>query len=816
MNQDIHKLFSLTVINQIKKEIIKAKGNEVFFSAEINANKMVISAFAASRGNESSVPLQFDEARKCSVLIHNHPSGNLKPSSADLNVAESLSMDGKGFYIINNDLTDVYVVVEPVLPKTIKLLDPDNVADYLSNGGPLSVISESYEERPCQLELVRKISKTFNKNSIGVFEAGTGVGKSYGYLIPSMIWAIKNKERIVISTGTINLQQQLCEKDLPTAEKIIGKKVKYILLKGRQNYICKRRLEDAIAVPELFTEDIDLLKKIHEWTKTSSTGSKSDLSFMPPNNLWTRINSESDGCKGMRCPYHFECFVMKVRKEAMSANILVVNHHLLFADIESRMHGVGYDDSAVLPPYRRVIFDEAHGIEASATNFFSEDVDRFKLLKQINQIYRKRKNSQTGFLCTLVNLSSNEEKASSAYELIERIKKDIDNLDLASLDLLSDENNLRLYNKTAKVFGPVITLTTTLGKDLGQFVDLVREVMEGVSSEDKEVPAYWECKVILRRLQDYSILLKDFSAWSENPELVFWIQKKTAENSDYGSTNFVTFTKTPLDIAPLMNGGVFEPMESVICTSATLKTGRDFGYWLRRTGISFSDEEKIITGEFNSPFNYEKNMLFAVTKDAPFPNEADFQSYIEKGIAKLIKASEGRTLVLFTSYDSLKNAYNAVRLYLKDFKGSLLRQGSDDNSRLLEVFRKETESVLFATDSFWQGVDVPGESLSQVIIVKLPFTVPDDPIFKARSEAIELRGGSSFVELSLPEAIIKFRQGIGRLIRKTTDRGVVVVFDRRLYEKTYGRNFLINVPSSKRIYEPISEIAEKVSDFIFN
>lgn len=819
MNQDVHKLFALTVINQIRKEIQKANGNEVFFAGEINANKMITSVVPAARGNENAVPVQQDEKRKCSVLIHNHPSGILKPSSADLNVAENAAQDGKGFYIINNDLTDVYVVVEPVLPKVVKLLDPDDVADYLSDGGPLSVLSEYYEERDVQLELVRKISKTFNNNAIGVFEAGTGVGKSYGYLLPAVVWAIKNNERIIISTGTINLQQQLCEKDIPMVEKIIGKKVKYILMKGRQNYICKRRLEDAVAVPELFTDDVDILKSIAEWAESSSTGSKSDLSFMPPENIWTRINSESDACMGMRCPFHSECFVMKIRKEAASSNLIVVNHHLLFADIESRMHGVGYDDSAVLPPYRRIVFDEAHGIEASATSFFSESINRFKILKQVNLLYRKRKNTQTGYLCTLAILSSNEERAASAYEMVSRIKNDVDNLDIAALDLLDIESSMRLIAKTARVFGPVITLASTLAHDISNFIALVQEVMEGIADEDKEIPAYWETKILLRRLQDACVVLKDFSFWEEKPELVFWIQKKNlpaGSVKDNGISTYVNFSETPLDIAPLMNNGVFEPMESVVCTSATLKTGKDFNYWTRRVGISFVDSERIIQGEFPSPFPYKKNMLFAVPNDIPFPDDVNFQTFVEKALVKLIKAAEGRTLVLFTSYESLKNSFNAVRSALKDFSGALLQQGSDDNSRLLDLFRNQTESVLFATDSFWQGVDVPGESLSQVIIVKLPFTVPNDPIFKARSEAIELKGGSSFMELSLPEAIIKFRQGVGRLMRRSTDRGSVVVLDRRIYEKYYGKLFLLNVPESKRIYDSLDNIVDSVSNFIFN
>lgn len=274
--------------------------------------------------------------------------------------------------------------------------------------------------------------------------------------------------------------------------------------------------------------------------------------------------------------------------------------------------------------------------------------------------------------------------------------------------------------------------------------------------------------------------------------------------------------ETPLDIAPMMNEGVYEPMKTVVCTSATLKTGRDFNYWLRRSGVAFAEKERVSFGEFPSPFPYEKNMLFAVPKDAPFPDEINFQPWIEAAVSRLINASDGRTLVLFTSYESLKSCYNSSVRHLKGFDGAIYKQGDDDNGRLLENFKKDIKSVLFATDSFWQGVDVPGESLSQVIIVKLPFTVPNDPVFTARAESIQKRGGNSFMELSVPEAVIKFRQGIGRLMRRSSDKGAVVVLDRRIYEKRYGSIFLASIPQCKRLYESLEKLCSSLSSFIFN
>ena len=816
MNSKIEDLFSSSVIKYIRSEIASSNENEVFFVGEINHDGKVTSVSVGSRGNLHSVPVNQDLKRKGSVLIHNHPGGNLTPSDADLSVAAVSSENAQGFYIINNDITEIYVVVEPVLPKVIKKLDVDDAAFYISKDGPLAKINENFEERLSQIELLKNIVKTFNQNKTGVFEAGTGVGKSYAYLIPSILWAVQNNERVVISTGTINLQQQLCLKDIPQAIKITGKPVKFILMKGRQNYICKRRLQDALNSKDLF-ENNDDLDRIAQWQDSCDSGSKSELSFLPSESVWNRINSESDACMALRCPYYSQCFVMKVKKEASAANILVVNHHLLFADIESRLHGAGYDDAVVLPPYKRIIFDEAHGIETAATSFFSESFNRFKILKPLNLLYRKKKNSAMGFLFSVSMLSKEEEKSFQAYQMISKIKSDLTNLETLALDLCIQENNLWLNPLTFRNFQPVLSMCQTLAKDISVFTSLVLEVLDGVPEDDRDIPYFWETKVLNRRLSDYSVILNDFFMWEEKPDKVFWLQKKNLPSDmqkDDELNFYINFIETPLDIAPLMNQGIFEPMDSVVCTSATLKTGRDFSYWLRHNGLYFSDSDEVLQGEFFSPFPYKENMIFLVPKDIPFPDEPDFQIYVENVLKNLILKAKGRTLVLFTSYESLRLSYNNIFSTMLANGIKLLRQGSDDNARILKNFKDDVSSVLFATDSFWQGVDVPGESLSQVIIVKLPFTVPNDPVFKARSEAIRKKGGNSFMELSVPEAIIKFRQGVGRLIRKNTDKGTVVVLDRRIYEKQYGSLFLANVPECKKYYEPVSKILDIIEEFL--
>ncbi|HZK19957.1 MAG TPA: JAB domain-containing protein, partial [Treponemataceae bacterium] len=332
------------------KAITDAEGNEVFAAGYLCEDGIVQKIKVLTRGTEDEV-LVHPESFESHVLIHNHPSGILLPSAQDSIIAQRCAYNARGFYIVNNTVDKIYVVVEPVYNKKIQLLDSCKIAKYLSAGGALSKQTDYFEERPSQIELLQTMCEAFNNNNIGVFEAGTGVGKSYAYLIPAILWALDNKERVVISTGTINLQQQLFEKDIPATTKLLNKPVKAVLVKGRQNFVCLRRLHDALGEKDLFSDENEELERIFEWTKNTKTGSKSDVSFMLKESIWQRINSESDACMGMRCSYHSQCFVMHMRKAASEAHLLVVNHHILFADIEMRL-SVGYDDTAVLPPYK--------------------------------------------------------------------------------------------------------------------------------------------------------------------------------------------------------------------------------------------------------------------------------------------------------------------------------------------------------------------------------------------------------------------------------------------------------------------------------
>lgn len=798
--------FSNSCLTYIKNKIQNNLETDIFFVGNFDKENRVETVF------------DFDEnLTKYNVLISVHNSKELLPNKTDLEFISDCSENGIGFFIINDDCSKLNVVLESKKETVSEKLNVAETVSYLSKDGPLSKIFENYEERSSQMELLKNITEVFNSDSVGVFEAGTGVGKSFAYLIPSMLWSLKNKERVVISTGTINLQQQLIEKDIPIAEKIIGQDVKAVLVKGRQNYVCLRRLSEVINEPDLFDSDKDELETIYKWTKKTKNGSKSDLTTQPPESVWQRVNSEADVCMGMRCKHYAKCFVMKMKKEASEANLLIVNHHLLFADIQSRLDGAGFEGSAVLPSYKRLVFDEAHGIEEAATSFFSGSLSRFKIIKQLNLLYRRRKGSASGFLFTVSALSECEDKTAEVELSINEVKDSILELENVANSFLGNEAALRVYSSNENSFAPVLEKIENLRKKLSTVSSLMHMIIDEIPEDDNETDPVWETKSILRRLDGFVEICKNYLEWKEHSELVFWIQRLRLPPSmviEGESPFYFQFMQTPLSVATLMNEGIFEPMSSVVCVSATLGIENKFDFWETRSGVSCIEPTKILRGTFKSPFPYDKNMVFAIPSDAPFPDAKEYQSFVEEATFKLIKNANGKTLVLFTSYDALRKTFDFVQGKIKSSKIKLLKQGDDDRFRLLSQFKKDKESVLFATDSFWEGVDVPGESLSQVIIVKLPFGVPTDPVFSARSELIQNAGGNSFMELSVPEAVIKFRQGFGRLIRRGDDKGVVVALDRRLVEKRYGSIFTSSVPKTKRLYEPLDSILDKTKEYL--
>lgn len=795
---------------ELRAAIVDAGYNEVFAAGKLDEEGLVAEIIVGARGGVSSVPAIAGFLDRGDVLIHNHPSGRLEPSDADLSVASRVGEQGVGSYIVDGDVRHVYVVAEPVRARSLVALDPDELAGVLEKGGKLAERLPGYEPRRSQIDLVRAITDALNEGYVLAAEAGTGVGKSFAYLIPALAWAARNKERVVVSTATINLQRQLMDKDIPLVSSLFRKRLKSVLVKGRGNYLCRTRLLDALDEEGLYADDDHPLRRIAAWAETSATGDRADLSFWPDDALWSRVRAEADECLNMRCPFRESCFVLKVKRDAADADLIVANHHILFSDLAARSGGAGYESTAVLPPYGTIIFDEAHAIEASATSFFSDELTRFSVVRQSSRLYRERRGRKFGIIVRLQNLKNLPQGVLRQFpDAAAALQAAIDAADIAAIALLGQDMNYRLLAERPEPAAGIIEALGAVERALLSIAELLKDALDGVPDDAETDQSVHEAELALVRLSALAATCAKFKGYDEDPAHVYWIDRgKTSQGEA-----FARFCITPLDIADTMNEAVFDRLRSVVCLSATLSVGNSFEFWKRRVGLSNAGARSECLA-FQSPFPFERNAMLAAVNDAPPPDSAEWQTWINDAIYQLIEASGGRALVLFTSYTALRAAWDSVKPRLDVLGIAAFRQGDDERSRLLDAFKTDIASVLFATDSFWEGIDAPGETLELVIITKLPFRVPTDPVQKARAEAVERRGGNSFMDLSLPEAVIRFKQGFGRLIRHSDDRGAVVVLDVRLLAKRYGSIFVASLPRTKTCFKPLRPLVSELRDFL--
>jgi ATP-dependent DNA helicase DinG len=872
------KRLSEGCIQTLRGEIQDARGNEVFALGYLDETGVVSKVEILARGNEGSVLTigsrgDFTDPGKAfpalssgegasppDVFIHNHPSGFLTPSDNDLAISARAAENGVGSFIIDNEVRNVYVVAEPTRRRVRRLLDADEICAALEEGGAIARRLPSYEPRPSQLDLMRFIVRGFNEDALAAAEAGTGVGKSFAYLLPAMVYALVNDERIVISTATITLQQQLYEKDIPLVAASLPAaslpaalssggsgegappkaRLKAVLVKGRGNYLCRRRLEDALREPGLDETENEEILSVAAWAETSKTGSRSDLAFMPVETVWSRVCSEADLCMGMRCPERERCFVLSLRKECADARILVVNHHLLFADLAARHGGAGYDTTVVLPPYSRVVIDEAHNMEDAATSFFSGEFNRLGLYRQLGRLYRKRRMLRTGLLIRLISRLPGESapeiggaarlsgaaRLDEAVTAIGKLRDLADTLDEAALELCGKEGVFRLIPSRGEriedlLFPPLLDIR----RALSSLVETLRDMLEELVPDAEEDPTAWEIKSIVRRLEALGSICSSFLEYRERPKEVMWIERRRGRTGAGGS-DWAAFTVTPIDVAPALGEALFEPNKTVVCLSATLTVAdnrgpRDapaasFAYWSGRSGIGLCPGRTPLFGAFPSPFPYARSVLLAVPADAPLPDQAAYRDFVDQAAARLAELAGGSALILFTSYEALRSAYTAARPVLEKQGIRCLKQGDDDRTRLLAAFLADQSSVLFATDSFWEGVDAPGDTLRLVILCRLPFQTPNDPVFEARCEALEKRGGNAFMELSLPQSVMKFKQGFGRLMRRSGDHGVVAVLDGRVLKKGYGEYFLRSLPKTRTSFSDFTGILREAEAFLFS
>ncbi len=790
MRTDGH--FTQECADIVRREISGASGNEVLFFGWTDDDGLVSRVEVVARGNEASVAVPLSESFVPDVVIHNHPQGPLSPSPQDVRISSILAQRGVGFFIIDNKAGELYIVVVPVEKKKRKKLDAARLGLLVSDNGPLADRLDRFEEREGQLEMIRGVSETFNEDTVALIEAGTGIGKSLAYLIPAIQWSIENHERVVISTKTINLQEQLLNKDLPSLHDAFAQGFSYVLMKGRGNYVCINRVEEVAGDLFAFIDkgENEEFEAIREWIGTTEDGSLSDLTFVPKPSLWEKVNSQTETCLGGECAYFGRCFVNRVKRRAVTSNIVVTNHHYLLAD--AAMTGT---QTSILPSYERVILDEAHNIEDSATSLFTRKITLPRTLRLLGRLYTGGK-KRRGYLVYLVRkrkaagirriediqntVSGMKREAKSLFaalgEFLSSIGQGERNEHRVTVEIGEEVRSHPLWDRTIirqidgfyRACGTLAANLSTLRADLEKADDTrAAKQIEGFVSR------------ILEYIELFDIFLSE-----EDQEWVRWLENGREEGCG--------ITVAPVDVGGTVNEILFKKVKNAILTSATLTVDGSFDFLKNRLSLPESVRERSIA----SPFDWDRQVRVLIPTDTPRPKEPGYEEEMSEYIRGVLERTGGKAFVLFTSHRMLNEISGRLKQALLSLGIAVYTQGDDSRRNLLDSFKRHTSSTLFGTESFWEGVDAPGETLACVIIVKLPFRVPTEPVVRARLKRIEAEGKNPFFEYTLPLAVIKLRQGIGRLIRNTTDRGIVVIMDGRLLQKSYGRIFLRSLPTS--------------------
>ncbi len=633
------------------------------------------------------------------------------------------------------------------------LITPEKLASLFAPDGALAAHIENFRARPQQVEMAQAIAEAIEGNSLLIAEAGTGTGKTFAYLVPALLAGGK----VIISTGTKNLQDQLFQRDLPTVRDALKVPVSVALLKGRANYLCHYHLERTQSDGRFVTrEDVHHLGKIVKYMKITQSGDKSGLADVPENApIWMQVTSTRDNCLGQECPQHKDCFVLKARKEAMAADVVVVNHHLFFADVMLRDEGV----AELLPACNTVIFDEAHQLPETASLFFGESISTSQLLDLARD--------------------TRLEAAASAKDFA-ALPTATDALDKAARDL-------RLVFKQNEG-----RMTASATETLSGWADAMSAVTDKLA----------QLNGLLEKQAERSEGLE--SCWQRGQELMHKIKQwQDKEQADFVRWleifhHSVQLNTTPLSIAEIFAKQIGGHPRAWIFTSATLAVKQDFSHYQAEMGLS-----QARTAYWESPFNYPEQALLYVPQDMPQPNSPGYTEAVVQAALPLIEASKGRAFLLFTSLRAMQRAHEILTAEFdrKNFSYPLMLQGEGSRNELLGRFREHGNAVLLGSQSFWEGVDVRGEALSLVVIDKLPFAPPDDPVLAARIAQINKQGRNAFMEYQLPRAVINLKQGAGRLIRDETDRGVLMICDPRLLGKSYGKRIWQSLPPFKRTRE---------------
>ncbi|HOW90853.1 MAG TPA: helicase C-terminal domain-containing protein [Anaerolineaceae bacterium] len=691
----------------------------------------------------------------------------------------------------------------PLVPvETPAPLDPEEMAAQIEHGGPFSKYFDNFESRPQQLEMLRSVANALSNSQHLMVEAGTGTGKSFAYLIAAVEWAVRNSMRVVISTNTITLQDQLIKKDIPDLAAALGSEVLATVVKGRNNYLCPRRYSAMRKNGPENADELRVLAKTLVWLYQGGSGDRGEINLngLAEREVWNRLSAEDEGCRsevcisrtGGACPFH------RTHMAAQSSHILVINHALLLADV---MTG-----NRVLPEYNYLIVDEAHHLESATTNALSYRIsqsDLVRLLREVGSV-------SSGLLGRLLTLLSHSLPPSDfaslnmavhkISDLTFKLENDFSDL-IRNLETFMEEHRegqpISGYGQQTRILPATRTLPSwsdveiswdecqsTLDGTLKLLANFQKSINDGLDEIPEGVEdALGSLASVHLRLSEAQKYV-DQLVNNPEPDMVYWVEQLP---NNYR----LSMQAAPLHIGPLMEQYLWHEKASVILTSATLTTNNEFDYMRNRLNADEADE--LVLG---SPFDFENSTLLYLVNDIPEPNEANaYQREVESAIIRLAKATGGRMLALFTSYAQLKRTAQAIGPAMADAGIEVYEQGEGASpNTLLETFREADKAVLLGTRAFWEGVDIPGEALSVLVIVKLPFDVPSDPIIAARAETFE----DAFNEYNIPEAILRFRQGFGRLIRTQSDRGVVVILDKRVLTKKYGRQFLDSIPLCTR------------------
>ena len=844
----------------IRDEVARAGGREVSFLAEVTRERVITNPRAVARGNRSAVLAVARDAPEGGVMIHNHPSGELEPSDADLAVAARIYEDGLGSAIVTNAANRIYVVVEPPEPRRVEPLELDELSELLAPSGPLSALP-GYEDRSGQRDMLRFVGTRFNEGGVGLVEAGTGTGKSLAYLVPAARWATRNGERTVVSTNTINLQEQLVGKDLNIVSEVLGEELKWALVKGRGNYISIRRARLAAeSAPNLFPDDRSAeLEALLDWIDQTEDGSRSDLPFAPSSEVWEEVKSETDACLRAKCPHFQQCHYQRARRAGASADLVVVNHALFFSDLAVRIATENFRDTAVLPAYKRVIFDEAHHIEDSATARLGAETTRSGMFRALSRLDRAGK----GILASIDAALAAAPASISARHLRTRIKERtrprvgrLREAMNAFFDLIEPWTEARAGKGSLRLGRPArpggepagpepvadIGVSEALERTLITLGDLTRELetLADQLGEQDDLQSTLEGRLLdLRgtgtRLDHVDRALRlCLLPGDEESALVRWLEMR---RSGIRRVSNLAFSAAPVELGSLLAEHLFGNAETTVLTSATLATRDDFGYLKRRlglgagattsgsgpsgSGLTLEDAHPtdlpVAEAVVPSPFDHSTQSCLVIPTDLPGARSREGAGAYHRATAKIVhevaEITGGGLFALFTSYAALRAVARELRDRGAEGRWPLYVQGEADRSSLLRNFTRSGAAILLGTASFWEGVDVPGWPLRGLVIQKLPFRVPTEPMTEARVEAMTERGENAFWRFMVPDAAMRLKQGVGRLIRSRTDRGAVLILDDRLLTKRYGRVLRDALPPMPLVRGPWEVVKGKVMGF---